>query len=72
MSKCNWCGKPTQSYESEFRGTSYAPFCSNRCEVEYNQAIEEGNISPPKSSSFSVLKAILFICIALFILSKCN
>jgi endogenous inhibitor of DNA gyrase (YacG/DUF329 family) len=71
MSKCNWCEKPTQlKYQSDFKGDIYYSFCSNRCEVEYSQAVEDGKIIPQKSTS--LWKVILIICIALFIIGKCQ
>ena len=71
MGKCNWCGNQTQKYESDFYGTSHAPFCSYKCEVEYNKAVEEGNIPPP-SKPIAVWQIILVVMGVLFIIAKCQ
>lgn len=72
MGNCNWCNKPIQvKYQSEHKGDIYYSFCSKKCKAEYNQALEAGNITPPRKS-ISTWKIILFVCIALFVLSKCN
>lgn len=72
MGKCNWCGKYTESTSNINDVNLY--MCSNKCQIDYLQAVEEGKISPPELSVFDkvrkfFLKLVLYIIVACLIIA---